>query len=83
MHGMQRRNGTTYEPIRDQLYGLFTESALTSITRYGYVCLDAPFTYQKDVDMMIAKLRETYPQLRVLVATVESSQGEREFRMSQ
>ena len=83
MHGMQRRNNTEYEPIRDRLYELFTESTLASIERYGYVCLDAPFTSQKDVDKMIGKLRAKYPQLRVLVATVESSQEERQSRMAQ
>lgn len=83
IHGMQRRNNTAYDPIRDQLYQLFTEHALSSIARYGHVCLDAPFTSQKDVDKMINKLREVYPQLRVLVATVESSRAEREARMAQ
>lgn len=84
MHGMQRRNGTEYtSEVRERLYELFTTSALASMARYGYVCLDAPFTYQKDVDVMILKLREVYPQLRVLVATVEASQEERQARMAQ
>lgn len=84
MNKMQRRNGTEYTTeVRERLYELFTTSALASMARYGYVCLDAPFTYQKDVDTMIAKLRETCPQLRVLVATVESSQEERQSRMAQ
>lgn len=84
MHGMQRRNGTEYtSAVRARLYEFFTTSALASIARYGYVCLDAPFTYQKDVDEMIPKLREVYPQLKVLVTTVESSQEERQSRMAQ
>lgn len=83
-NGMQRRNGTEYTAdVRERLYGLFTQSALASITHYGHVCLDAPFTYQRDVNTMIEKLRETYPQLRVLVATVESTQEERQARMAQ
>lgn len=81
--GMQRRNGTEYtSAVRERLYELFTTSALASMTRYGYVCLDAPFTYQKDVDAMIVKLREVHPQLRVLVVTVEATQRERQARMT-
>lgn len=78
-NGMHRRNGTEYtSEVRERLYELFTTSALASIARYGYVCLDAPFTYQRDVDAMILKLREIHPELRVLVATIESSQEERQ-----
>lgn len=83
MHGMQRRNGTEYTPeVRERLYKLFTQSALTSIARYGHVCLDAPFTYQRDVDAMIVALRETHPQLRVLVTTVQASAHERKARIT-
>ena len=83
MHGIQRRNGTEYtSEVREKLYELFTANALASIARYGYVCLDAPFTYQRDVDAMILKLREAHPQLKVLVATVQATQQERQTRMA-
>lgn len=79
---MQRKNGTEYtDEVRKQLYELFTTSALASIARYGHVCLDAPFTYQRDVDAMIEALRETHPQLRVLVTTVQASEHQRKARM--
>lgn len=83
IHGMQRRKETEYTPeVREKLYGLFTQRALASMARYGHLCLDAPFTYQRDVDAMIAALRETHPHLRVLVTTVQASEEERKARMT-
>ncbi|MBP6921625.1 HAD hydrolase-like protein [Candidatus Gracilibacteria bacterium] len=83
IHGMQRRKETEYTPeVREKLYGLFTQRALASMARYGHLCLDAPFTYQRDVDAMIVALRETHPHLRVLVTTVQASEEERKARMT-
>ncbi len=80
-YGMCRRNWVEYtSKIRTRLYKLFTKTALRRIKQYGYVCLDAPFTFQDDVDKMIEELRAIYPDMPVLVTTVEAPEEDRRAR---
>lgn len=44
------------------------------------MCLDAPFTFQDDVDKMIEELRAIYPDMPVLVTTVEAPEEDRRAR---
>ena len=80
-YGMCRRHGIEYTAERRaQLYTLFTQTSLEKIKQYGYVCLDAPFTFQDDVDKMIEELRAVYPDIPALITTVEAPEADRRMR---
>ncbi len=82
-HRLGYRFGTQYTSVREKVYQLFTQTAREQIERYGFVCLDAPFTFQADIDTMIKELRRGHPDLPILVITVEAPQKDRKRRISQ
>lgn len=81
-HKLWHKFHTPYNlEVRTQVYELFTKTAIERIRQYGYTCLDAPFTKQRDVEKMIEKLRSVYPNIPVLVVTVDAPQSDREERI--
>ncbi len=82
MHKFGHKFGTKYsKEVRDEAYRLFTQAALEQIKRYSFVCLDAPFTFQADIDKMIRELQREYPDLPILIVTVETPEKDRKKRI--